>query len=219
MVALIRDIRNKFFSTSANTNSASRMTLPTDMGIDIDNFISNIADNYDEVRGHTITYNKQVSRTVSMSSSEALVVYTTKMKRLNNCLKDKDLREPIDKSQLLYVTPRKQGNQVRVVADPTNNTREQYVPIEGLALNISCSSNKNMFNMQLPYDINQALDPKSWDSNFHAISLHGSMEYLVSDVKYIKKSLRRMQKYILNKSIKDNKANDIKNLEGVREVA
>ena len=47
------------------------MTLPTDIGMDINNFVSNIADNYDEVRGHTITHDKQASRTVSMSSSEA----------------------------------------------------------------------------------------------------------------------------------------------------
>ena len=45
------------------------------------------------------------------------------------------------------------------------------------------------------------------------------MEHLVSDVKHIKESLRRMQKYILNKSIKDNKANNVKNLEGVGEAA
>lgn len=76
-----------------------------------------------------------------------------------------------------------------------------------------------MFNIQLPYDIDQALDSESWDSNFHAISLHGSMEHLVSDIKHIKESLRKMQKYIFNKSIKGDKANDVKDLEDVREVA
>ena len=72
-----------------------------------------------------------------------------------------------------------------------------------------------MFNIQLPYDINQALDPKLWDSNFHTISLHGFIEYLALDVKHLKESLRRMQKYILNKSIKGNKENDVKGLEEV----
>ena len=79
-----------------------------------------------------------------------------------------------------------------MAADPTNNMREQYVPIEGLALNISYSSNENIFNVQLSYNINQALDPESWDSNFHAISLHSSIEHLASDIKHIKESLRRM---------------------------
>jgi len=45
------------------------------------------------------------------------------------------------------------------------------------------------------------------------------MEHLASDIKHIKKSLRHIQKYIINKLIKDNKANDIKNLEGVSEAA
>ena len=78
------------------------------------------------------------------------------------------------------------------MANPTNNMREQYVLIKGLALNIFCSSNENMFNMQLPYDIDQALDPKSWDGNFHAILLHSSIEHLALDVKHIKKSLKRI---------------------------
>ena len=110
-------------------------------------------------------------------------------------------------------------NQVSMVANHTNNIKKQHIPIKGLALNFFCSSNENMFNVQLPYDINQALDPKSWDSNFHAISLHGSIEHLISDIKHIKKSLRRIQKYILNESIEDNKTNNVKDLEGVREVA
>ena len=122
----------------------------------IDNFISNIADNYDEMRGCTITHNKQAFRTVSMSSSKALVLYATKIECLNDCLKDKDSREPIDRSQLLHATPREQRNQVSAVADPTNNIRKQCVSIKDLALS---SSNENMFNVQLLYDINQTLDP------------------------------------------------------------
>jgi len=45
------------------------------------------------------------------------------------------------------------------------------------------------------------------------------MEHLVSDVKHIKELLHRIQKYILNKSIEGNKANDIKDLESVSEIA
>ena len=41
------------------------------------------------------------------------------------------------------------------------------------------------------------------------------MEYLASDAKNIKESLSRMQKYILGKSIKSDKANNIKDLEGM----
>ena len=76
-----------------------------------------------------------------------------------------------------------------------------------------------MFNIQLLYNENQALDPKLWDSNFHTISLHRFMEYLVSDIKHIQELSRRMQKYILNKLIESDKANNVKDLEGIGEVA
>ena len=67
-----------------------------------------------------------------------------------------------------------------------------------------------MFNVHLNYDSNIALDPDSWDSNFHVVFFHGSMEHLASDALNIKKSLSRMCKYILGKSIENSGANDIK---------
>jgi len=63
------------------------------------------------------------------------------------------------------------------------------------------------------------LDPESWDGNFHAISLHGSMEHLASDIKNIKDSLFRMCKYTLGKVIEGDKANSVKDLEGVGKAA
>ena len=41
------------------------------------------------------------------------------------------------------------------------------------------------------------------------------MEHLVSDTKMIKDSLSRMQKYILGKSIDNNKANNVQNLNSI----
>jgi len=75
-----------------------------------------------------------------------------------------------------------------------------------------------MFNVQLSYNVNQALDPKSWDGNFRAILIHGSMEYLASDISNIKESLGRIQKYILGKTIESNNANNIKDLENISKV-
>jgi len=71
-----------------------------------------------------------------------------------------------------------------------------------------------MVNIQLNYDSNQALDPKSWDGNFYAIFLYRSM-YLASDVLNIKELLLRMQKYISDKSIDSDKANKVKDLKGI----
>jgi len=45
------------------------------------------------------------------------------------------------------------------------------------------------------------------------------MEHLDSDIKNIKKSLSRMEKYILSKSIDGNKANNIKDFEGLDKAA
>jgi len=52
-----------------------------------------------------------------------------------------------------------------------------------------------MFEVQLPYNINQALDPESWNSNFHTILIHSSLEHFASNIKSIKKSLKMMQIY------------------------
>jgi len=80
------------------------------------------------------------------------------------------------------------------------------------------ANNPDVINIQLNYDINQPLDPDSWNGDFRAISLHSFMEHLGSDIKIIKESLSRMEKYILGKSIDSTKANDIKDFEGLGKV-
>ena len=122
-------------------------------------------------------------------------------------------------SQLKYMTPKSQNKHVSKVADTHNNLRQQHVANENPVLNTNSSSENNVVNIQLNYDINQTLDLESWDSNFQAISLHSSIEHLVSDIKNIKDSLIRMHKYILGKSINGDKANSIKDLEGIGKEA
>jgi len=68
-----------------------------------------------------------------------------------------------------------------------------------------------VFNINLNYDIDQALDPEEWNSDFCATSLYGAIEHLASDVKNI---LQRMGKYIRGKSI-DSNPNNIKDLKGI----
>jgi len=72
-----------------------------------------------------------------------------------------------------------------------------------------------VFNIQLNYNPDAALDPDSWDENFYAVLLHSSMKHLVSDVLNIKKSLTRMRKFIAGKSINSDKANNLKDLNGM----
>ena len=154
-----------------------------------------------------------------MSSSEASVDYATRMERLNDLPDNEETREPIDSSQLSHATPGEQCNQVSKAADSSSSREQQCVINEDPALSRATNSNEHVFNVQLSYNVNQALDPESWDGHFHAISWHGSMEHLASDIKHIKESLRRMQKYILNKLIEGDKANNINDLEGVGKAA
>jgi len=80
-------------------------------------------------------------------------------------------------------------------------------------------NNRKVINIQLNYYTNQALDPDLWNGKFSAVSLHRSMEHLASNIKNIKESLQRIQRYILGKAINGDKANDIKDLEGVSKAA
>ena len=72
------------------------------MEIDIDDFNIDNVNNYDDVRGCTMSSKKTSSRTVSMSLSEALVDYITRMECLNNVSDDEETRKPINSSQLSY---------------------------------------------------------------------------------------------------------------------
>jgi len=76
-----------------------------------------------------------------------------------------------------------------------------------------------MVNIQLSYNINQALELKPWDGDFEAIFLYESIEHLVSDIKNIKDSLSKMCKYILGKSINNDNTNKVQDLEGISKVA
>jgi len=84
MVALIRDLGNKFFSASTTHSKASNMTLSNDvdMAADIDNALfNNFCDNYDEVRGQSMISDKQGTRTLSMFSSECDEEYSARVQR------------------------------------------------------------------------------------------------------------------------------------------
>lgn len=69
--------------------------------------------------------------------------------------------------------------------------------------------NNNAINIQLPYDPNTPTEPDLWNSNFHPIFLHRSIEQIASDSKSIKDSLDFMVRYIKNKKIEASKANNL----------
>ena len=114
---------------------------------------------------------------------------------------------------LEYATQEGQNYQVSKVADSILNIRIQGVLTVQPALNQP--SSENVFNIQLNYDPNQALNPEFWDSNFHVVSLHSFMEHLASDALNVKEFLIRMKKYISGKSIDSVKANEVQDLIGM----
>ena len=82
--------------TSAIINSHSSINLLSNIGINIDNFVSRNVNNYDDIRSCSITSNKNTSKIVLISLSKILMDYVTKMKQLNN-ISDKDkTRNPIN---------------------------------------------------------------------------------------------------------------------------
>jgi len=168
---------------SASSQDINMVIDPVDTLFDLDN-------NYDEVRGHSLDLSIHRLRFPSMSSSEYDEEYHICVKRESNRMVEDEPANSLGSFSLEYITQESQNNQVSKVADTTPNMRKQCVLAAGPAPNHP--SSKNVVNIQLNYNPDQALDPESWDGNFHAVSLYGSMEYLASDALNIKKSLFRM---------------------------
>ena len=172
-----------------------------------------------KVRGHSLPYSAHHPRTPSMFSSKCDKDYAMRVQRESDRMDEDNPVAPSNSLQLEHITSNSQSNQVSKVADFTTNARQQHTGHVNLALNNKSTDINNVVNIELSYNINQALDPKSWDSNFHAISLHRPMEYLALDIKNIKNSLIKICKFILGKLIEGDKANNIKDLKGVSKAA
>jgi len=74
---------------------------------------------------------------------------------------------------------------------------------------------EDIINVQIPYDINAPTEPELWSGLFHPISLHGSIEHFASDSKNIKVTLNFLAKYIQNKQVNGNMANNLGDFDGM----
>ena len=74
---------------------------------------------------------------------------------------------------------------------------------------------ESIFNIRLPYNPNAPMEPDLWGGSFHPISLHGSIEHFVSDLKSIKDSLNFILKYIANKQVNGKEVNNLKDFDGM----
>jgi len=107
MVAPIRDFGNKFCSISAFHTPESNMTHSSDINMTseiVNDILKSACDNYDEVRGHTMTSNTHSPRTASMSSSECNEDYTTKVQQKSDNMVEDDPVVMSDNPQLEYAT-------------------------------------------------------------------------------------------------------------------
>jgi len=131
MVAPVRDLGNKFFSSATITHSHQPLNLPTVFpstytGMDI--LSGKIPDNYNEVQGRTVSLLPQLSKASSMSSTKPLVAYHERME-CNNSL-NKDIKMDKDSPGLFYKTHQEQAICVSKAADLSNNILNKHVLIE-----------------------------------------------------------------------------------------
>jgi len=92
MVASVREIRNIFTSSSTNTNPTRNYCLPTvyqDNNTGMDILKGKFPDNYNEVRGRSVSCNTSISRDTSISSMKSSVAYHERMEQNNSMDVDK----------------------------------------------------------------------------------------------------------------------------------
>ena len=131
-----------------------------------DLFMKKNCNNYNEVRGCILASSTHHSRTPSLSSSNSEENYLMRVQRESNRIVKDDPVSSTDSPQLYYVTTKNKDDEASKVAEPSMNSRQQYVENIGPALNNNPVENDNMFNIQLNYDINQALNSESGGGNF-----------------------------------------------------
>ena len=192
-----------------NSQTSSIPTVfPNNMGMDIPT--GPIPDNYDEVRGRTLSTNRSMSRDTSMSSARLSVVYHERM--VHNNSKDDD--DPMDSTpELSYETEQERAFCISKVAEQQEHMRIKDGNIKATVAH--GTEDEGVINIQLPYDPQALTEPDLWSSSFHPISLHSLIKHITSDAKNIKDSLNFMARYITNKQVSSNKANNLKEFKGM----
>jgi len=215
MVAPTRELANITLSPTTMANISNNLTPNSDIDMVVDPLdnLYNIGNSFEKGRGCSLSLSMYKPKFLSISSSECSEEYHIHVKRESNRMDEDRPVTSIHSIKVEYVSQGGQKEQVSKATDITNNMLQQHVSSKDLAS--SSTTSNSMFNIQLNYDINQALNPEKWDGNFYATSLHGAMEHLVSDVKNIKDSLHRMGKYIRGESIDNTNPNDVKNFESI----
>ena len=115
--------------------------------------------------------------------------------------------------ELSYET--KQENTIRVSMATNQQVPTRLHNANNEATPTHARHEDDVINIQLLYDPNAPIEPKLWSGSFNPISLHGSMEHLIYDIKNIKVTLDFMAKYIQNKKVNNIQANNVTEFEGM----
>ena len=120
-----------------------------------------------------------------------------------------DFPSPREESnlELSYKTEQEEMIRISIAANQQETSRPMHVHNE--APPTHAQNEKEVINIQLPYDPQAPTEPELWSGSFHSISLHSLIEHLTSDSKNIKVSLNYIAKYIKNKQVNSNKVNDL----------
>jgi len=146
-----------------------------------------ISNGFDNERDHSLLLSMHKPRSPSISSSKCSNEYHVHIKKISDRMNKDEPVGSIDSIKLEYVSQGGQKDQVSMATDTTNNMMHQHVSNVDWAS--EPTSDNNMFNINLNYNINQALNPEEWDGEFHVTSLHGAMKHVALDIKNIKDSL------------------------------
>ena len=187
-------------------------TLPTvfpsnDTGMD--NSIGQEPANNSEVRGRTPTTAFNLSRESSMASSRQATPYCDRMHDRVDCDSTSGDMAP----ELSYETKQEKALWTSKAADlqnpmrTTNGNNKAPLPY--------AHHEDSVINIQLPYNPYAPMELDLWSGSFHLISLHGSIEHFVLDLKSIKDSLNFMSKYIANKQVNSKAVNNLKDFDGM----
>jgi len=169
MITSIRDLGDITSNILTIRKSTLNMTVNNDkdMGVDLfDQLFQGAYDNFDEVQGCSLAQSAHSPRTPSISSSECKESYTECLEKLNDRI-DKDKPVVTHNSELSngsqlgleYMTSKSQTGHVGKAANNSNVTCQQHALNKDPAL--IQPARCNMFNIQLNYDYNQALDSES----------------------------------------------------------
>ena len=221
MVAPIGKLANKFsFSphfSKFNTTSNSNTTLPpmstnSDLGMDI--HLGAHPDISSEERGRNPLPSANLSRESSIASSGRSTPYHERME-VDVALEPEESNSV--QRELSYETEQERNIRVSMVSNQQTNQQAPTRPLDGNneATPTHGHHEEDVINVQIPYDPNAPTEPELWSGSFHPISLHGSLEHFASDTKNIKDTLNFMAKYITNKRVNGNTANNFSDFDGM----